>query len=88
MSNLDVFWTEPSVARYRGWGIFAHEAPVRHVVDRIERLDPDWIHAMRGGSLAREAIPYYTSALREKPFAYQGLLVGRELPDERPHRAP
>jgi flavorubredoxin len=64
---------------YRSIGIFATEQPVREVVDRIEGLDPDWIHGMHGGSLAREAIPYYTRALREQPFAYQGKLLGREV---------
>ena len=29
---------------YREIGIFAHEEPVRDVVDRIEALDPDCIH--------------------------------------------
>ena len=47
--------------------------------DRIERLDPAWIHGMHGGSLPRQAIPYYTKALRERPFAYRGKLLGREL---------
>jgi flavorubredoxin len=67
---------------YREIGIFAHEDPVRDVVDRIERLDPDWIHGMHGGSLGRETIPYFTRALREEPFAYQGKLLGRDVPIE------
>ena len=45
---------------YREIGIFAHDQPVRDVVDRIEALDPDWIHGMHGGSLGRETIPYFT----------------------------
>ena len=61
---------------YREIGIFAHEEPVRDVVDRIEALDPDWIHGMHGGSLTRESIPYFMRALREEPFAYQGKLLG------------
>jgi flavorubredoxin len=65
---------------YRGAGIFAHEDPVRRVVDRLERLEPDWMHAMHGGTIAGEALPNYTRALREQPFAYQGMLLGRELP--------
>jgi flavorubredoxin len=64
---------------YREIGIFAHEQPVRDVVDRIEALDPDWIHGMHGGSLTRESIPYYVRALREEPFAYQGKLLGRPV---------
>jgi flavorubredoxin len=67
---------------YREMGIFAHEDPVRQVVDRIERLDPDWIHGMHGGSLPRETIPSYMRALREEPFAYYGKVLGRELPSE------
>ncbi len=53
---------------------------MRRVVDRLERLEPEWMHAMHGGTIAGEAIPHYTRALREQPFAYQGMLLGRELP--------
>ena len=56
---------------YRQIGIFAHDQPVRDVVDRIEALDPDWIHGMHGGSLGRETIPYFTRALREESVGYQ-----------------
>jgi flavorubredoxin len=65
---------------YRMVGIFAHEEPVRQVVDRIEALDPEWTHAMHGGTLTREALPAYLKALREQDFGYQGKLLGRELP--------
>jgi flavorubredoxin len=64
---------------YRGIGIFAHENPVRAVVDRIEALDPAWIHAMHGASLKGEALPAYNRALREQEFAYNGLLLGRDI---------
>ncbi len=64
---------------YREMGIFAHEAPVRAVVSRIEQLDPSWIHGMHGGSLGRETIPGFVRALREEPFAFQGKVLGREL---------
>jgi len=67
-------------AFYGEMGIFAHEGPVRDVVDRIIGLDPAWIHGMHGGSLPREAIPDYVRALREEPFAYRGKVLGRELP--------
>jgi flavorubredoxin len=66
---------------YREIGIFAHEDPVREVVDRVERLDPDWIHGMHGGSLGRKTIPSFVRALREEPFGYAGKLLGRQLPD-------
>ncbi len=36
-------------ALYREIGIFAHERPVRAVVDRLGALGPDWMHAMHGG---------------------------------------
>ena len=42
---------------YQEIGIFAHEEPVRDVVDRSSASDPKWIHGMHGGSLARETIP-------------------------------
>ena len=64
---------------YRQVGIFAHEDPVRQVVDRIEELDPAWTFAMHGGSLTREALPGYVRALREQDFGYEGKLLGREL---------
>ena len=37
---------------------------------------------MHGGSFKREVAPRYFRALREGPFAYQGMLRGRELPIE------
>ena len=67
---------------YRQVGIFAHEDPVRQVVDRIEALDPEWTHAMHGGTLTRDALPGYVKALREQDFGYAGKLLGRELPIE------
>jgi flavorubredoxin len=67
-------------AAYREVGIFAHEQPVRDVVDRIEGLSPQWMHAMHGGTLTREAIPHYTRALREQDFGFCHKLMGREIP--------
>jgi uncharacterized protein (DUF427 family) len=64
---------------YREIGIFAHDKPVRDVLDRIERLDPDWIHGMHGGSLGRETIPYFSRALRKESVGYTGKLLGREV---------
>jgi flavorubredoxin len=64
---------------YRNIGIFAHEDPVREVVDRIEGLDPAWTFAMHGGSLPRGALTPYVAALREQDFAWEGKLLGREL---------
>jgi len=69
----------PMLDVYRGVGIFAHEDPVRAVVDRIEALDPRWIHAMHGGTLTGDVLPAYNEALREHEFAYNGLLLGREI---------
>jgi len=64
---------------YREIGIFAHEDPVRRVVDRVDALDPDWVHGMHGGSLTRDSFPYFVRALREEPFAYEGKLLGRSV---------
>ena len=64
---------------YRQIGIFAHDQPVRDVVDRIDALDPHWIHGMHGGSLRRETIPYFIRALREESVGYQGKLLGRDV---------
>jgi flavorubredoxin len=64
---------------YRAVGIFAHERPVRRVVDRLSALDLDWVHSMHGGTLTRAALPPYAAALREQEFAYRGLLLGREV---------
>jgi flavorubredoxin len=64
---------------YRGVGIFAHEDPVRQVVDRVEELDPAWTFAMHGGTLTRDALPGYVKALREQEFGYRGMLLGREI---------
>jgi flavorubredoxin len=72
---------------YRASGIFAHERPVREVVDRIEQLKPAWMHAMHGGTLTREVIPRYSDALRKRGFAYNGRLLGRPiLPTPEPSR--
>jgi flavorubredoxin len=67
---------------YRASGIFAHEDPVRQVVGRVERLQPDRVHAMHGGTLTREAFPRFVKALREQPFAYTGRLLGRRVAPE------
>jgi flavorubredoxin len=66
-------------ALYRAVGIFAHEDPVRQVVNRLAALDPKWIHAMHGGTLTAESLPPYVRALREQDFAFEGKLLGREL---------
>jgi flavorubredoxin len=71
-------------ALYRGAGIFAHEKPVRDVVDRLEALDPDWVHAMHGGTLTREIFPRYVEALRNERFAFEGTLLGRPIEDQAP----
>ena len=60
-------------------GIFAHEDPVRAVADRIERLSPDWIQAMHGGTITGDALHYFNTGLRKHDFAYRGMLLGREL---------
>lgn len=64
---------------YRHAGIFAHEDPVRRVVARVERLQPEWVHAMHGGTLSGQIFPSFARALREQPFAFKGELLGRAL---------
>jgi flavorubredoxin len=73
---------------YREVGIFAHEEPVRRVVERIERIGPDWVHAMHGGTLTGDVLPKYARALRENSFAFENKLLGRELPLEEAAPAP
>ena len=69
----------PMLELYRAAGIFAHELPVRQVVDRIEKLDLQWIHPMHGGSFQRSSLPNYASALKNNEFAFRGTLLGREI---------
>jgi flavorubredoxin len=64
---------------YRMYGIFAHEDPVRAVVRRIADLRPDWIHAMHGATISGDALVHYSRALLDEPFAYRGLLFGRQI---------
>ena len=68
---------------YRQVGLFAHEAPVRRVADRIGALDLDWVHAMHGGTLTRQALPSYIAALHRQEFAYRGRLLGREVESDK-----
>lgn len=65
---------------YRAVGIFAAREPVLQAVDRIERLAPEWIHPMHGGTLPGEVLPGYVQALRSEPFIYEGRVFGRLLP--------
>jgi flavorubredoxin len=64
---------------YREIGIFAHEDPVRDVVDRLEALRPEWTHAMHGGTVTGAVLPRYHQALREQRFAFQGKTLGRPI---------
>ncbi len=65
---------------YRMAGLFASEGPVRRVVERLDRLDLDWVHPMHGGSLSREVLPPYSQALQYESYAFDGTLFGRKLP--------
>jgi flavorubredoxin len=71
-------------AYYREIGIFAHEEPVRRVVDRIEQIRPEWVHAMHGGTLTGAVLPRFVQALRQERFAFEGKSLGRELPSSEP----
>src|SRR4029453_6510351 len=71
--------SDPMCEVYRRTGIFAHEEPVRQVVDRIAGIDLEWINPHHGGTLTRAALPAYIQALRRQEFAYRGMLLGREV---------
>ncbi len=73
---------EEMLGAYRSYGIFAHEDPVRAVARRVAELNPVWVHAMHGATIAGEALPYYTKALLEEEFGYRGQLFGRPIPGE------
>ena len=73
---------EEMLDAYRTFGIFAHEDPVRAVARRVAVLQPSWIHAMHGATIAGEALGYYTRALLEEKYAYRGRLFGRSIPAE------
>ena len=71
--------SRPMLDLYRAAGIFAHEFPIRHVVDRLDKQELEWIHPMHGGSFRRTELERYIRALRENEFAYHGMLLGREI---------
>src|SRR5918992_4595183 len=90
-SDLYIQWgDQPPIVRenlgremclgYRESGIFAAKEPVLRVVDRLEKLDPQWIHPMHGGSLPKEVVPDFTRAIREEEFAFEGKIFGRMIP--------
>jgi hypothetical protein len=64
---------------YRGAGIFGGDKPVLQCVDRIEKLKPNWVLPMHGGSMNGQTLSGYVRALREQPFTYEGMLLGRKL---------
>jgi len=66
---------------YRSAGLFGGSEPVLRVVDRTERLAPNWVHPMHGGSLPGKLLPRYIAALRTQPFTFDGHLFCRQLPD-------
>jgi hypothetical protein len=69
----------PMLDLYRAAGIFAHELPIRQVIDRLQKMNLSWVHPMHGGSFEQDAFPNYARALRENEFAYRGMLLGREI---------
>ena len=71
--------TQEMLGFYREIGIFAHEEPVRTTIDRLVPRDPQWVHAMHGGTLTGEIFPRYVKALREERFAFQGKSLGRPI---------
>ena len=76
---VDQDLTTEMCAYYREIGIFAHEEPVRQTIDRLVQMEPEWIHAMHGGTLTAEVFPRYVKALREQRFAFEGKTLGRPV---------
>jgi flavorubredoxin len=66
---------------YRAAGLFGGADPVLRVVDRVERLQPAWVHPMHGGSLDADTLQGYTTGLRTRPCTFDGRIFGRRLPD-------
>jgi flavorubredoxin len=73
LSKLECKW-------HRENGLFAAAEPVLRVVDRLEKLNLQWVHPMHGGSLPGEILAHYIHGLRTEPFAFDGRLLGRVLP--------
>jgi len=69
----------PMLELYRAAGIFAHELPVRQVIQRIEKLNLQWIHPMHGGSFRKNSLTNYANTLNQNDFAFRGSLLGREI---------
>jgi flavorubredoxin len=69
----------PMIDLYRAAGIFAHELPIRQVVDRLEKMNIEWFHPMHGGSFKQAEFATHARALRENEFVYRGMLLGREV---------
>ena len=65
---------------YKEVGIFAAEESARRVVNRIEKLDSQWVPPIHGGSLPRDVISDYTRALKDELFAFDGKVFGRTIP--------
>ena len=61
---------------YRKVGIFAHENPVRRARRPDRALDPQWIHAMHGGTLSRETLVPYVRALARAGLRLRGKADG------------
>jgi flavorubredoxin len=65
---------------YRTAGIFAAEAPVRDLLDRLDAHAISRVYPGHGGSIPADNLSSYTSALRTRPFAFDGTIFGRPLP--------
>ena len=62
----------PMLDLYRAAGIFAHELPIRQVVDRLENMNLAWVHPMHGGSFEQNAFPN----MRERCVKTNSLTAG------------
>ena len=64
---------------YRTIGIMPSEEAVRRVLDRLDRMPISHVNPMHGACIPAAALKPYIRALREQPFAYTGVLFGKEV---------
>jgi hypothetical protein len=51
-------------------------APVRRVVDRVQKMNPAWINPMHGGSFTRQHAPKFYRALQEENLPITECFLG------------
>lgn len=66
---------------YRTNGIFASAEPVLRLLKRLETLPLQGLHPMHGGSIPGEELAHYSRVFHSEPFAFDGRIFGRMLPE-------